>query len=79
MLPDGTVITVRQWFRLQRAAMWATGDRQAHELHQLGLAVADQDPIAVAIVAWFVNRTPFRYADLHRSTTAVMWARDITR
>lgn len=72
-------MTTRKWFRLQRRALWATGDRQALELILLGCAVADRDPIARDIVAWLIARTPFRYTDLHRTSTWEHYARDITQ
>jgi len=39
------IMTVREWFRLQRGAIWARGDEFNSTLHTVTLAVVRGEPI----------------------------------
>lgn len=58
-------LTVRTWFRLNRAALWETQPAVAVEFDTLANAVTEGDEAtAQAVLGWLLLDRPYRYSQL---------------
>ena len=58
-------MTVRTWFRLNRAALWETQWDVAVEIDKLANAVTEGDEAtAHAVLGWLLADQPYRYSQL---------------
>jgi len=60
-------MTVRSWFRLQRAALWGQENDHAEELHYLAHAIEQHDMDTARMVCnYLIGGVPYRWRHLTR-------------
>lgn len=66
-------LTVRAWFRLQRAQLFRTAGFQM-ELIYLGDAISSRnEEMARIYMDWLITRTPYQYGQIERNNSDFWW------